>query len=47
MKADIAKTTRSLIPIDQTHYESGGQVKNNPLSERGTIRWLKKYKKGQ
>ena len=46
MKADFAKTTKApLIPIDQTHYTQQGQVKNNPLSERGTIRWLKKNKR--
>lgn len=46
MKQDFAKTTKApLIPIDQSHYNADGQIKNNPLSERGTVRWLKKQKR--
>jgi len=46
MKSDFAKTSKApLIPPEQSHYHQGGQVKNNPLSERGTIRWLKRNAK--
>lgn len=35
-----------LVPPEKTHYrDSDGQMKNNPITERGTIRWLKKNAK--
>lgn len=46
MKQDFAKTSKApLIPADQTHYHTGHQVRNNPLTERGTTRWLKRNAK--
>ena len=46
VKRHIANTTTApLIPIDQEQYHVEGTVRNNPLSERGTIRWLKKHAK--
>lgn len=34
-----------LIPSSQSHYRTNGQVRNNPLTERGTTRWLKRNAK--
>ncbi len=44
MKLVMAKSGKTpLIPPETTHYrDSHGQTKNNPLTERGTIRWLKR-----
>lgn len=43
MKVAMAKTSKApLIPPEQAQYHTGSQVRNNPLTERGTIRWLKR-----
>lgn len=47
MKLAMTKSGKApLIPPDVAHYrDSHGQLKNNPLTERGTIRWLKRNAK--
>lgn len=46
MKIAMAKTSKApLIPPDQAQYRVGAQVRNNPLTERGTTRWLKRNAK--
>lgn len=41
-----AKSDRVLLPPSQkTYRDPRGATKNNPITERGTIRWLKKQKK--
>lgn len=43
--AELGKGKPAALPVTQTHYRHGHETRNNPLTERGTYRWLKRHAK--